>query len=135
MAAFLQNLIGRKLDTYTFTLEAVKIRELAQAIGDLKEEYLTGEKLLPTFPTIIEYWGGGFEGWFELGIDAKKVLHGEQEYEYIGSIKAGDTLTVNSTVEDAYTKSAMNFIVLKKDYFNEKGELVLRSRSTIIERH
>ncbi|WP_077212245.1 FAS1-like dehydratase domain-containing protein [Bacillus dakarensis] len=135
MAVSLQNLIGKKLDEYTFKLEAVKVRELAQAIGDVKEEYLTGEKLLPTFPTIIEYWGGGFEGWFELGINAKKVLHGEQEYEYIGTIKAGDTLTVRSIVEDAYTKSAMNFIILKKEYINEKGELVLRSRSTIIERH
>ena len=29
----------------------------------------------------------------------------------------------------------MNFAVVKREYFNEKGEKVLISRSTVIERH
>ena len=65
----------------------------------------------------------------------KKVLHGEQEYEYIGVIKPGDLITVKGVIEDAYTKAAMNFIIVKKEFFNEEGELVLISRSTTIERH
>lgn len=44
--------------------------------------------------------------------------------------------TINrSLVEDSYTNSSMNFNVLKKEYFNETGELVLKSRSSIIERY
>ncbi|MFD4818043.1 FAS1-like dehydratase domain-containing protein [Peribacillus butanolivorans] len=134
MSTSLQALIGKELDTFSFKVEAGKIRELAEAIGDLREEYLYGEKLLPTFPTVIEYWGGGYLAWYSLGLDKQKVLHGGQEYEYIRKIIPGDTITVHSIVEDAYTKSTLNFIILKKEYFNETGELVLRSSSTIVER-
>jgi hypothetical protein len=126
---------GLELETYTFKVEAGKVRELAQAIGDLKEEYLKGEKLPPTFPTVIDFWGAGVSTSVALGLNMKKVLHGEMEYEYVGEIKAGDLITVKTVIDDVYTKAAMNFVIIKKEYFNESGELVLISRSTTIERH
>lgn len=126
---------GMKLEPYTFKVEKGKIKELALAIGDLKEEYLTGERILPTFPTVIDFWGGGASTSDLLGLNVKKVLHGEQEYEYIGEIKPGDEITVTGVVENVYTKSAMNFVILKKEFVNQNGELVLISRSTVIERH
>lgn len=42
--------------------------------------------------------------WQQLRLNPKKTLHDEQEYEYFGKIKAGDTITVHTIVEDAYTK-------------------------------
>ena len=135
MSTFLQEKIGMPLETYTFKVESGKIRELSLAIGDLKEEYLNGEKLLPTFATVIDFWGGGKSSSELLGLNVKKVLHGEQEYEYLGEIKPGDQITVKGVVEDAYTKSSMNFVVMKKEFYKENGELVLIARSTIIERH
>lgn len=131
----LKEKIGITLETYTFKVESGKVRELALAIGDLKEEYLNGEKLLPTFATVIDFWGGGKSTSELLGLNVKKVLHGEQEYEYIGEIKPGDVITVKGAVENVYTKAAMNFVVIKKEFFNKKGELVLIARSTVIERH
>ena len=59
LSSVLKEKIGMTLETYTFKVEAGKIKELALAIGDLKEEYLNGETLLPTFPTVIDFWGGG----------------------------------------------------------------------------
>ena len=135
MAAQLEEKIGMKLESYTFTVEKGKIKELALAIGDLKEEYLNGESILPTFPTVIEFWGSQGSSSSLLGLDVKKVLHGEQEYEYIGEIKPGDVITVNSVIEDAYTKAKMNFVIMKKEFVNQHGELVLTVRQTIIERH
>lgn len=135
MSTTLEEKIGMKLEAYTFRIEKGKIRELALAIGDLQEEYLTGERILPTFPTVIDFWGGGASASDLLGLNVKKVLHGEQEYEYIGEIKPGDEITVSGVVENAYTKSAMNFVILKKEFVNQNGELVLISRSTVIERH
>jgi hypothetical protein len=126
---------GMKFDTYTFKVEAGKIREFALAIGDLKKEYLNGEKILPTFPTVMDFWGDGKSASELLGLNMKKVLHGEMEYEYLGEIKPGDLITVKGEVENVYTKAAMNFVVIKKEFFNRKGELVLIARSTIIERH
>lgn len=135
MSTALKEKIGIKIEPYTFKIEAGKIRELALAIGDLKEEYLKGEKLPPTFPTVIDFWGGGQSSADILDLNVKKVLHGEQEYEYIGEMKAGDVITVKGVVEDAYVKSNMNFFILKKEFYNQNGELVLIARSTIIERH
>ena len=90
---------------------------------------------MPTFPTVIDFWGNGVSTSAVLGLNMKKVLHGEQEYEYIKEIKPGELITVKGVIEDAYTKAAMNFIIVKKEFYNEEGELVLISRSTTIERH
>ena len=135
MSKVIEDKKGLKLKPYTFTVEKAKIKELALAIGDLKEEYLNGDTILPTFPTVIDFWGGGASTSELLGLNVKKVLHGEQEYEYFGEIKAGDDITVTGIVENVYVKAAMNFYVLKKEYVNQHGETVLISRSTIIERH
>ena len=135
MSTALQEIVGMELEVFTFRVEPGKIKELALAIGDLKEEYLTGGKVMPTFPTVIDFWGNGVSTSAVLGLNMKKVLHGEQEYEYIKEIKPGELITVKGVIEDAYTKAAMNFIIVKKEFYNEKGELVLISRSTTIERH
>lgn len=131
----LQEKIGITLENYMFKVESGKIREFALAIGDLKDEYLNGEKILPTFPTVIDFWDGGKSTTELLGLNMKKVLHGEQEYEYLIEIKPGDLITVQSVLENAFTKASMDFFVVKREYFNEKGEKVLISRSTVIERH
>ena len=135
MSTGLKEKIGMKLETYTFKVEKGKIKELALAIGDLREEYLNGEAILPTFPTVIDFWGGGASTSDLLGLNVKKVLHGEQEYEYLGEMKPGDEITVTGVVEKVYTKAAMNFVILKKEFVNQNGETVLISRSTVIERH
>ena len=96
---------------------------------------MTGERVLPTFPTVIDFWGGGSSSSDVLNLNMKKVLHGEQEYEYLGEIKQGDEISVSGEIEKAYTKAKMNFFVVRKDFVNQRGETVLISRSTVIERH
>ena len=126
---------GMKLETYSYQVEKGKIREFALAIGDKKEEYLNGEAVPPTFGTVIDFWGGAASSSELLNLNMKKVLHGEQEYEYTGLIRPGDLITVKGTLEKAYTKAAMNFFIIKKEFYNQHGEMVLISRSTVIERH
>ena len=109
MSTSLQEKIGITLETYTFKVESGKIREFALAIGDLKDEYLNGEKILPTFPTVIDFWGGGKSTSELLGLNKKKVLHGEQEYEYLKEIKPGDVITVKGVLENAFTKGFHEF--------------------------
>ena len=135
MSTALEAKVGLQLEPYTFKVEQGKVTELALAIGDLKEEYLNGEAVPPTFPTVIDFWGGGSSSSDLLDLNMKKVLHGEQEYEYLGDIKPGDEISVSGEVEKAYTKAKMNFFVVRKDFVNQHGETVLISRSTIIERH
>ena len=135
MSTELEEKVGMKIESYTFRVEKGKIRELALAIGDLKEEYLNGEAVPPTFPTVIDFWGGGSSSSELLNLNMKKVLHGEQEYEYFREIIPDEEITVHGVIEKAYTKASMNFFVLRKDYLDEQGETILISRSTIIERH
>ncbi|MBD8032352.1 MaoC family dehydratase N-terminal domain-containing protein [Solibacillus sp. Sa1YVA6] len=135
MSTELEEKVGMKIESYTFRVEKGKIRELALAIGDLKEEYMNGEAVPPTFPTVIDFWGGGSSSSELLNLNMKKVLHGEQEYEYFREIIPDEEITVHGVIEKAYTKASINFFVLRKDYLNEQGETVLISRSTIIERH
>lgn len=135
MSTTIEEKVGLQLETYTFRVEQGKVNELALAIGDLKEEYLNGEAIPPTFPTVIDFWGGGSSSSDVLNLNMKKVLHGEQEYEYLGEIKQGDEISVSGEIEKAYTKAKMNFFVVRKDFVNQRGETVLISRSTVIERH
>ena len=135
MSTTIEAKVGLQLEPYTFTVEQGKVNELALAIGDLKEEYLNGEAIPPTFPTVIDFWGGGSSSSDLLNLNMKKVLHGEQEYEYLGEIKQGDEISVSGEIEKAYTKAKMNFFVVRKDFVNQRGETVLISRSTVIERH
>lgn len=127
--------VGLQLEPFTFKVEQGKVNEFALAIGDLKEAYLNGERVPPTFPTVIDFWGGGSSSSNVLNLNMKKVLHGEQEYEYLGEIKPGDDISVSGEVEKAYTKAKMNFFVVRKNFVNQHGKTVLISRSTIIERH
>ena len=135
LSTAIEEKVGLQLETYTFKVEQGKVSELALAIGDLKEEYLNGERVPPTFPTVIDFWGGGSSSSDVLNLNMKKVLHGEQEYEYLGEIKQGDEISVSGEIEKAYTKAKMNFFVVRKDFVNQRGETVLISRSTVIERH
>lgn len=135
MRASLLEKKGMKLEPFTFQVEKGKIKELALAIGDLRAEYLSGEAVMPTFATVIDFWGSGISSSELLGLNMKKVVHGEQSYEYLGEIRPGDKITVHGVVEDVYTKAAMNFVILKKEFINQHGKTVLISRSTIIERH
>lgn len=135
MSTALEEKVGLKLESYTFRIEKGKIRELALAIDDLKEEYLNGETVPPTFATVIDFWGESRSSTTLLNLNLQKILHGEQAYEYLGEIKPDDEITVQGFIEQAYTKAAMNFFVLRKDYVNQHGQTILISRSTIIERH
>ncbi|MGG0177205.1 FAS1-like dehydratase domain-containing protein [Gottfriedia acidiceleris] len=127
--------VGLKLEPYSYRVELNKIKELAIAIGDERLEYMSGECVPPTFPTVIDFWGtSGIGLGTLLGLNISKVLHGEQAYEYKGKIQIGDTITVSGEVVDYYFKANMKFIVIKKEYINQFGELILVSRSTIIER-
>lgn len=140
-----KNLVGMRLPTYSFVVERGKIREFAAAIGDLKDIYLDPEKAAvegyrdvivpPTFGTLINLWGGmGFlEMCVPLKLNPVKVLHGGQEYEYLGDITAGDVITVNTVVADYAEKEKMHIITLEGSYVNQDQKEVLRSRHIILE--
>ena len=146
-----KDLLGLELEPYSMAVEKGKIKELAIAIGDdnpiyysleaAKEAGYDGIPVPLTFLQVIEYHGGyGFQEKMEvLKLNPLKVLHGDQEYEYLGDIYAGDELYVTSKIIRADSKigssGALDFITEESRFTNQKGELVAISRITLIHRH
>ena len=142
--------VGLGLPPYVFVVERVKIREFAEAIGDKNPVFLSKEGALaegyldipcpPTFITLAfqEVTGAYLKAFEALGVSLTNVLHGEEEYEYLGEIHAGDQLTCHMNFESIVEKKTktgpMDLITLRTLFTNQEGKEVLRSRSLIIER-
>jgi len=138
--------IGRKGEPVAMHVERGKIREFARAIKDDDPLYVdeahagreAGGIMPPiTFLQTVSHWDDG-RGRARIPFDLKRVLHGEQEYEFLAPIHAGDVLTAVSTVVDIYEKpgkrgGSMNFAVTETEYRNQQGTLVARARATTIE--
>jgi acyl dehydratase len=136
---------GYTFAPYSGTVEAGKIRELALAIGDENPIYTDEEKareegfdaipVPPTFMEAIDMWYGvSFEDLMkELEIDPKKVLHGEQEYEYFAPVYAGDTIHADTKVTDVRAKrNGMAFYTLETVYRNQNNEKVMTARMMLV---
>ena len=148
--------LGLEFPAYTFTVEKEKIIEFAVAVSlkENKEQInpiyydeeaakkagYQGIPIPPTFPTNTFFWtGGGLMATIKtLGIDLSKLLHREEEYEYLGSIYAGDVITRKMKVVDMLKKGKRDRIVevtvLESELINQRGELVLKSRTRLMER-
>ena len=148
--------LGMEFPTYTFVVEKDKIVEFAIAVSQkedkeqinpiyydeeaAKKAGYQGIPVPPTFPTSSFFWtGGGLMATVKtLGIDLSKLLHREEEYEYFGSIYAGDVITRKMKVIDMSKKGTRDKIVevtvLETKLINQRGELVLKYRTKLIER-
>jgi len=151
--------IDIKLPTYVLKVERVKIRELMGAIGDNNPIYIDKSKAVaegypdtpcpPTYITMAfqEFTGAYLEIFKMLDVPLEHVLHGEEEYEYIGEIFPGDVLSCNMSCESIVEKETCESIVEKETksgpldlmtlqtiFTNQKDQTVLKARSLIIER-
>lgn len=145
-----KSVIGKAYPSFVYEVEKIKIKELAEAIGDdnplyRNEEAARGSKhgsliAPPTFPTLFrsEEWDI-MDMLNDLKVDISKLLHGEQEYEYFRLIKPGDRLTCTTRIKDIYTKEgksgSMDMITTETDCVDGKGELVVRARALLVVRN
>jgi len=151
--------LGMEFPPYTFEVEKGKIAEFAMAISQkeskdqVKPIYWNAAAakaagygdIVPslTFQTCFALWGGGglMPMLQSLGINLVRLLHGEEEYEYLTPIHPGDIMTGQSKVVSMYDKEKkdkpgklMEFTVLETEIKNQRGELVIRARTTLVER-
>jgi len=61
------------------------------------------------------------------------VLHGEQEYTYLGDIVAGDVITATTTLSDYTEKKKMHVLTMETNYVNQRGENILKCRKVTLE--
>ncbi len=151
--------LGMEFPPYTLEVEKGKIAEFAMAVSQkenksqVKPIYADAAAAKaagygdivppPTFQTCFGLWGGaGLMPMIQaLGINLGRLLHGEEEYEYLAPIHPGDVVTGKTRVVEMYDKEKkdkpgkfMEFTVLQTEITNQRGELVLRQRSTLVER-
>ena len=66
--------------------------------------------------------------------DLRRILHGEQEFEFYKPILVGDVLTGTARVVDVFEREGgrggkMTFMITEIEYKNQKGEKVAIARA------
>jgi acyl dehydratase len=147
---FDKSMIGKSFPPFTIEVERGKIHELALAIGDDNPIYHSREAaqaagypdvpLFPTSPTVFTFWGNTQMGrqLASTGLNLMRILHGEEEYEYLAPIYPGDTLTGVATIVDGKTRKgsagSMDIVTIEVRYTNQRDQPVLIERQIVIVR-
>jgi len=127
--------IGYALPPFTVTATPERIARFSRAIG-----LPAGLAAIapPTFMKAIEGEDNSSRRILDaLGVDLKRVLHVEQQFDYLSPIRGGDVLQVQRSVANLYDRKggAMDFIVVESVISHEDGRLAGRSRQVILVRN
>jgi N-terminal half of MaoC dehydratase len=145
-----ESIIGRELGTVTFPVERGKLRELAHAFHESSPVWFertaaveAGFEQIPVPPTVtalIDHWrpGGALSSAHALGMDIKRLLHGEAAWDYLAPVLVGDELTATARVTGVTSREGrrggtMKMITIETEFTNQRGELAVRRRDTLIE--
>jgi hypothetical protein len=126
--------IGHDLPPFTVEVEKGRLRLFAKATG--QKEVL--DAVPPTFLFCLEMESPNPAAIRELlGIDYRRLLHGEQGFTYHRMAYAGDTLKFEQRIEDIYDKKggALEFVVRKTRVSNQRGEPVADLRCVTVVRN
>jgi acyl dehydratase len=145
----LRKLIGTTLETTVFKVEEGAIQRYARAIGDPNPLYNE-----PDFASRTKYGRllapPGFTGWpVKAGWDMFKLvetlvkagapsrlLDGGVEFEFIETVRAGDILNATTKVANVTERETSMgktmFTTLETTFVNQKGNVALKSRATLI---
>jgi acyl dehydratase len=128
-------------------VERGRLRFFAQAIGesdpvysDVEAARAAGHPDLPVPPTFFFSLtlesSSPFFFLDELGIDLRRVLHGEQRFEYHAPAFAGDELTLTEAITEVYEKrgGALEFL-LKQTEVRRGAQPIATLINTIVIRH
>ena len=139
--------IGREYDRLTYPpVTTEELISYARTLGVTDPVYLDEEAArsgpeggLVAFPTFVVKLRGGQHMPIEVaremgmgGFDAGKDI------EFHAPIRPGDEITATSTIVDIYEKTgrsgSMVFVVYRQDLHNQRGELVARVDSRMMQR-
>ncbi|MFD0145936.1 MULTISPECIES: FAS1-like dehydratase domain-containing protein [unclassified Streptomyces] len=141
-----QSFVGRTYPpTAPYEVGREKIREFAEAIGDANPAYVDQEaaKALghpeviapPTFVFAITFKAAGqvVED-PQLGLDYDRVVHGDQKFTYARPVRAGDRLSVVTTIEAIKTMAGNDILDIRGEVHDETGELVVTAWTKLVSR-
>jgi acyl dehydratase len=113
-----------------------KIREFADAIGADDAVYRDPQAARelgypdtiapPTFPIVISMAAN--QVMFDdpgLGLDFRRVVHGDQRFRYVRPVHAGDSLSCDCVIEEITSRAGHDFVTSRSDITAEDGEPVV----------
>jgi acyl dehydratase len=141
------NAAGMTFPPYEFHVERGKIREFADALGDPNPIYRDpayaattpfGDIIAP--PTLLRtflYEPKAASEALKVA-DWSYIVHGEQEFEYLAPVLAGDVLTardhiVSITEKESRRAGKLQIAVIETTFQNQRGEKVQVARRTLVE--
>lgn len=139
---FDRSLIGRRTGPVVYDVEAWHVRRFADAVGDPNPIYrdesvalAAGHRAIPAPPTFAAALRPE-DLRSELGVDFRRILHGEQAYTYARPLYVGDVVSVTASIEDLYEKigrvGTMGFIRLRIEGRARDGDLIFEGRSVTV---
>jgi acyl dehydratase len=141
-----KDFVGRTFPaTKPYEVSRVKIAEFADAIGDPSPVFRDRDAAVaagypdviapPTFPIVVTMASSGAAvADPELGINYALVVHGEQRFEYIRPLHAGDVVTAQSTIESIREVGSNVLMNTRTELRTVAGEHVCTAFSIIVER-
>jgi len=141
-----QSFVGRTYPpTEPYDVGREKIREFARAIGATDAEYHDAEAARahgyadviapPTFPIVVTM--GSIDQVKDdpgLGLDYRRVVHGDQRFAYLRPVVAGDRLVCRNTIEEITARGGHDFLTTRTDVTTESGEPVLTAWMRLVQR-
>ncbi|MCX4724532.1 MaoC family dehydratase N-terminal domain-containing protein [Streptomyces sp. NPDC090052] len=141
-----QSFVGRTYPpSAPYEVGREKIREFADAVGDANPAYTDVDtaKALghadviapPTFVFSITFKAAGVVVQDpQLGLDYTRVVHGDQKFAYRRPVRAGDRLTVTSTIEAIKSLAGNDIIDIRGEVHDESGEHVVTAWTKLVAR-
>jgi acyl dehydratase len=133
----------------TIEVEKGQLKFFAKATGETNPIYFdeaaataTGHPALPAPPTFTFSLAlgappatGNVLG--DMGVDLRRILHGEQSFTYHHPIYAGDAITLTTTTTDIFDKKggALDFVVQDTRAVNQAGVLCTEMRVVTVVRN
>jgi acyl dehydratase len=139
--------VGKTFPTYEFRVERGKIGEFADAIGDPNPIYRNPDYAAKSSaggivapPTMLR----SFLYETRDSVEALKIkdwsyiVHGEQEFEYLAPVIAGDVLTAQDKIVSIVEKESrragnLQIAVIETTFRNQSGDIVQIARRTLVE--
>ena len=141
-----QSFVGRSYPpTRPYEVGREKIREFAEAIGDANPAYTDAAAAAelghpdviapPTFVFAITYRAARqVIDDPKLGLDYSRVVHGDQRFAYSRPVRAGDRLSVVSTIESVKSMAGNDILDVRGEVHDESGEHVVTAWTKLVSR-
>jgi acyl dehydratase len=137
--------VGKLFEPVTYAVGREKIREYAQAVGemnplhsDLEAARAAGyaDVVAPPMFAVV-YTSPAISSAFfddDVGMDFSRMVHGAQEFSWGPLVVAGDEITTQVEVADVSQRGGMGFYVFESRSDNQNGERVCTGTWTCIVR-